>query len=638
MLNIDDLRKRYLFIEKRKEENSYFCNCGHYFTKPIDNDKTTADETMLEYLYPEEEGLEDIYKHISLNSSEGAICEKCGKSFSTIDSRKKSFVIGENFIADFDFSKNEKDILLHYNVYKVINNNGELLLDNSNKYLRYNIENNLLFYKLPDETEKEFDLHEIKEIIDKFFDVNVEIIQHIINLHIFIGDIANQIIDIKNINLVDGLLNEIKGVTNIDSFIVIKKIFTILFGILKYTNLSTIAMTKGSAFLYDLMTECKIPNSQTMKENNVTSPIKIFNFLIKRYIHKINDEINEDNVEKHEFIYKSKKVIETDGSGEVIIKELDSEKEKKFNLKSINNYTTKVQKNNANDYEVFGISEDATASKFIFKKIRNFSDYKQILKYFKFYNKQEIISLLQKYEIDFLTNVIDIIYFRDVMDMRELRQIFSILQDYIEKESAKFNLDNKKILYHLVKNYDFTYYDDSIMMMEVLDFDPKREFNKIKTQQHLMEYHNNLVKYFNVVSDKKKNEKFREFVNRFRFIEDRSDYDGPLRIKLIDSPSMLIQEGIEMKHSASSYSKKVINNIYLIGQVFDETPDLSPQELTRFTIGFNFSKINGLEFHQVKGNSNQQGSDEFKKRLMEFLKIKDISFKPLRDLKLSNAE
>jgi hypothetical protein len=190
--------------------------------------------------------------------------------------------------------------------------------------------------------------------------------------------------------------------------------------------------------------------------------------------------------------------------------------------------------------------------------------------------------------------------------------------------------------YSYVDKFDFVYYDDSVMMMEVLKFDPKKHFNKIKTYYDLIEYHDNLIKYFNVVSDKEKNEKFRLFVDRFLFLESRKDYDGPLEIKLIKTPAMLIAEGVQMKHSASSYSKKVITESYLIGQLFDKTPDLPEDELVKFTIGFTFDSLNGLEFHQIKGFANKPASDRLKKLLMEFLTVKDISYRPIRDLKIKS--
>jgi hypothetical protein len=262
------------------------------------------------------------------------------------------------------------------------------------------------------------------------------------------------------------------------------------------------------------------------------------------------------------------------------------------------------------------------------------------LKYFKFYDKQQIIALLQKYDLELLTRTIDLIYFRDNVDIKEFERIITIINDFSLQETLKYkptlNKDNIVVDYSYVDKFEFIYYDDSVMMMEVLEFDPRREFNKIKTYKELLKYHDNLIKYFNVVTDKEKNAKFKNFVERFKFMEGREDYDGALEFKLISTPAMLITEGVQMKHSASSYSKKVITESYVIGQIFDKTPNLPEEELTRFTIGFDFDSVNGLEFHQVKGFANKPGTDRFKKLLMEFLTAKDISYRPIKDLKLQN--
>lgn len=317
------------------------------------------------------------------------------------------------------------------------------------------------------------------------------------------------------------------------------------------------------------------------------------------------------------------------------------EKEMKIVYKENKDYKTKVAHNaDANKFQVMEISNDANASKFIYKNIKNFSDYKQLLKYFKFYDKQQIITLLQRYELELLTRVIDLIYFRDSVDIKEFERIITIIKDFIIQETLRYkptlNMANFTPDYSNVAKFEFIYYDDSVMMMEVLEFDPRKEFNKIKTFRELRDYHDNLVKYFNVVSDKEKNAKFKDFVNRFKFLESREDYDGALEFRLISTPAMLITEGVQMKHSASSYSKKVITESYLIGQIFDNTPDLPQDELVRFTIGFTFDSVNGLEFHQVKGFANKPGTDRFKKLLMEFLSTKDISYRPIKDLKLQN--
>ena len=91
-----------------------------------------------------------------------------------------------------------------------------------------------------------------------------------------------------------------------------------------------------------------------------------------------------------------------------------------------------------------------------------------------------------------------------------------------------------------------------------------------------------------------------------------------------------------MKHSAASYSNIVAQGNYLICSVYDNDPNLSAEDLSRFTLGFNYTKNAGLEFHQVKGACNELGSDRFKKLLMEYLTVMDIPFRPVKDLRLEN--
>ena len=57
-------------------------------------------------------------------------------------------------------------------------------------------------------------------------------------------------------------------------------------------------------------------------------------------------------------------------------------------------------------------------------------------------------------------------------------------------------------------------------------------------------------------------------------------------------------------------------------------------EQEKFTIGFKYNSRDGLEFDQVKGFANQLGSNRLKNLMMEFLTEKDVSFRPIQDLKL----
>lgn len=670
VLDIEEIKKEYSFLFEDKESGKeiYFCNCGSITeiekTFEIDTQKneqvnylfsdseSTSDKIQIVDDYDDE--FEDLFKSIKLSQDDCEIkCSGCGKNFATLENQKKLIVNNSFFISGYNVLEDDNELYLYYGKIKpnIKKENESFVLDfeQKYKYIKYNKSSNKMYFKDIDCEEQEFDLDYISKITDNIFSEEVPNIYNLYYIQVYIGKLAKYVIDVNNTNVIEELLGEVKNRFNHAGLDSIKKVVSIFLGIIKYSNLSTISLTKGCKFLYDLMKECDIPSSEKLINSGLTSPIPIFNYLVGNYIKKINEEVNEDNKEIHEFLFKSSQAIkmEIDSSDkkqesksfEII--ELDEEKEMKIVYKDNKNYKTKVAHNyDENKFQVMELSNDANASKFIYKNIKKFSDYKQLLKYFKFYNKHQIINLLQKYDLELLTRVIDLIYFRDLVEFKEFERIMYIITDYVTQETLKYkptlNVENLVLDYSCVKNFDFIYYDDSVMMMEVLEFDPRREFNKIKTYNGLREYHDNLVKYFNVVSDKEKNMKFKSFVERFNFLESREDYDGPLEFKLISTPAMLITEGVQMKHSASSYSKKVITESYLIGQIFDRTPDLLEDDLTRFTIGFTFDSVNGLEFHQVKGMMNKPGSDRFKKLLMEFLTEKDISYRPIKDLKLKN--
>jgi len=588
------------------------------------------------------------------------LCVGCGKNFATLKNEKKLISNNSYFVSGYNVMENDDDLFIYYAKIKSDvkkNNDSEncnYALDfvQKEKYVRFNKSTSKLFFKDVDELEFEFDLDQVIEICNNIFVEETPDIHNLYYIQLYISKIAKHVIDISNTNIIEEILTDVRNRFNYAGLDIIKKAVSIFFAIIKYSNLSTIALTKGCSFFYDLMKECQIPKSQKFVELGLTSPIPIFNHLVGNYIKKINEEVNEDNKDVHEFIFKSNKSIkiETDEKDKeqeaksFSVVENDVDTQMKITYKQNKKYKEgKIKHNsNTNRFHVMEISNDASASKFIYNKIKKFSDYKNLLKYFKFYNKHQIIYLLQKYELELLVKIIDVVYFRDVMNIKELERIILIISDFVTQESMKSKpfsmLDNQEVHidYSHVFNFDFTYYDDSLMMMEILEFDPKRQFNKIKTYGELVVYHDNLVKYFNIVSDKEKNQKFKTFVDKFKFLESREDYDGPIWVRLITTPSMLINEGVTMKHSASSYSKKVITESYLIAQVFDKTEDLSKDELVRFIIGFTFDSVNGLEFDQVKGFGNKSGTDRFKKLLMDFLTIKDVSYRPIKDLKIKN--
>lgn len=654
ILDFQKYAKTFLFVNHDTSHGDiYYCDCGEVIVKESGRKEleaafNEAEKDVIVLAKDEDEiaqEFRDLYKNAKLGVEENVCCPNCGRNFLSSTNVDQLISNDSAFISGYTFKETDEDVFLHYSVIKSDLSSLEVVgFKEVVKYIRLSKEEKKLFYKPYNEEEKEFDLDEVSAISESFFVFDTVKVINIIDMHLFVGRIANFIMDAKNINIINELLDNLRGNIGNAGLDVIKKITTIFFGIIKYSNLSTIAMTKGPVFLYDLMVECNIPKPNVLAENNATSPIKIFNFLIQNYIQKLNVEINADNKEVHEFKFKSKKRIDYDSKGEnVIVKDLDQEEEKSIIVANIDYNTGKVKKDKG-QYQVEEAIADGSVSKFIFNKITKFSEYKKIIKFFKHVEKQELILLLQKYDIEFLVEVIDLIYFRNKVSYKELERILDIVLDYTALESKKHCKIMDGIVrmdYERTKGFSFINYDDSLMMMEVLKFDPKVDFNKIRTYKALNEYHDNLIKYFSVLKDEEKNGSIMEFVSKFRFLESREDYDGPLEIKLLSTPGMIIKEGVEMKHSASAYARNVAQGFYLMGQVYDKDPNRTASEPPRYTIGFNYDKLAGLEFEQVKGFANELGegipkkTDRFKKLMMEWLTIKDISFRPINDLKLN---
>lgn len=571
-------------------------------------------------------------------------CDVCGTNFSEKNTSDLLIEHGTSFISNFAFEETEKDVILKYSLISPNLDEEERAYFEKIKYIRFEKINRRLFYKGYDDiSDKEFDLDEVVKYTNLLFTFDTIKVVNVMEMHIFIGRLSNFIMDSKNIDIIKEMLDKLRGQANNAGADIIKKIAAMFMGIIKYSNLSTIAMTKGPTFLYDLMFECDIPKPDVLAENNATSPIKIFNFLVKNYIQKINTEVNADNKSVHDFTFKSKQRISYDENGEnVEVEDLSEEKEMVI---SINTGESKGKlKIDKGVYQVVDAVTDGSVSKFIFNKITRFSDYRSIIKYLKHVNKQELILLLQKYEIDFLIAAVDLVYFRNQVSFKEFERMLDIMLDHVTVQSKKYCQFMDGIVrmdYKYLKSFSFINFDDSLMMMEVLQFDPKVHFNKIRTVSELDKYHDQLVKYFAVMKDEEKNGGILGFTSQFKMLESRDNYDGPLEFRILSTPSLIIKEGVEMRHSASAYARNVAQGRYLMGQIFDNDPNRKETEPPRFTIGFTYNKLSGLEFEQVKGFANETGegipkkTDRFKKLMMEWLTNKDISFRPIGDLKLT---
>lgn len=646
--------KPYVFVNyDTKEGDIYYCECGEILkikneeeTKELNASIKETEDSLLKMSQDDDDFQNEfasIYKGMKLDFEDDICCPGCKKDFREANTKDLLITHGTNFISNFLFEEDDVNVTLKYTVLGPdLSSMEKINYFEKTKYLRFEKLSKKIFFKDYTGNEIEFDLDEVVKFTNLFFVFDTVKVVNIMEMHFFIGRLANFIMDSQNIDIIKELLESLRGQVGSAGLDVIKKITSMFMGIIKYSNLSTIAMTKGPVFLYDLMNECDIPKPEIFSENNVTSPIKIFNFLVQNHIKNINAEVNEDNKEVHDFKFKSSKRINFDTTGEnVELEDLIEEEEMVIRV-NINDSRGKV-KLEKGVYQVEDAIADGTVSKFIFNKIEKFNQYKRIIKFLKHVNKQELILMLQKYDADFLATVVDAIYFRKQVPFKDLERILDIILDFVRIMSLRQSeeLDGKvKMDYNAISHFSFINYDDALMMMEVLKFDPKVHFNKIRTFEELNEYHNYLIKYFSVLKDEEKNGGILEFTSKFRMLEDKLDYEGPLEFRILSTPNLIIKEGVEMRHSASAYARNVAQGNYLIGQIFDNDSKRKATEPQRFTIGFTYNKLSGLEFEQVKGFANETGdgipkkTDRFKKLMMEWLTIKDISFRPIGDLKL----
>lgn len=648
ILNLEEIDKEYSFIFEKSDADRYFCNCGNQFLS--DNEEEIVDlQHVLQNESDSDAVYGGVYKDIKLALDKKVNCPHCNKNYNNPEIRRKLISIGHYFISGFEFSETDTDLILYYAKAcpEILERESEagsyeykVIFDESIKYIRFEKNSKKIFYQdFGITSEVEFDLDEIIKYVDDFFISDTEKIIDFYKLHMYISRLANFVSDTKNTNIVSEFLGFIRNAPNEAGAPYIKKLLSIFYGIIKYSNLSTIALTKSSQFLYDLMLECEIPNSKEMIDGGATSPVDIFNFLVTKYINKLNEDVNEDNKEAHDFAFKSKKRIEyekevnkeEDGLKYEVV---DDNNEANFLVKENKSYKSGKVVRADGKYQVMDAVEDGTISRFIYKKIDNFSQYKQIIKYFKFYDKKGVISLLQKHDLNLLTHAIDTFYFRNKMESDELDRVLMIIEDYIEN---KFFFKD----YKNVRHFSFVEYDDAKLMIEVMGFDPKKHFNKIKSYEDLVEYHDNLVKYYKVKTEIEKSGAIEDFVSKFKFLETRGqdEYNGPLEVILFDTAGAIMKEGPEMRHSASEYAANVAQGTYLMGSVFDRDPNRPSKEMERYTIGFKYDpKYKELEFDQIKGFANQLGSNRFKRLVMDFLTDKDVSFKPIRDLRLKEED
>ena len=661
LIKNEEILKNFTFHydDAKNDTDLFFCKCGHL----IEQDrKVTATEMKVSI----KEGT-DVSDFTNLFDEHSMArfslkCEKCDTDYSSKETAGIVQECEKQFYESYCFQEDETDVKLikqrfvakisfeqkKSNVLMFSNNEPSLSLEESLSWIRFNKNEKKLYFKDFNKEEIEFNLDKVMLITKSFFlSGEARITERLFDVHLFVNRMANFVSDSQNINTIDELMNQMVGKSGLD---IIVKVTSIFFGIICYSNLSTIALTKGTVFLFDMMNDCRLPNPQELSDNEATSPIKIFNYLVNYKNEEISKELDAYDANKMGYVFQAK-----DGRQVAI----------KYDASRFDN---NKQTGNNKDGERF-LREDIkekSVSSYIFNTIERFSDYKILIKYTKFISYNELIELVKKNNINLLVNLWNSLEFRADMNMVKINQIISLALSSLERkkvfslnrnnvdlkfarekflddliiptepmpEISKEELAKIPLNYNLLKEFDLTSYDDSLRMIRTLNWDSSKEFYKIKKIEELEEYHNQLTEHFNLLSNESKNKDFIEFVTQFKILE---EYNDNLKVRLIKTPDLLLRASKDMKNCAGSYVNRVSSAQYLLCIVEDTDDKKEPAEPKEFMLGLTVNKYNKLEFDQVKAACNKQGSDRFKNNIMRFLQEKEISYKELADLRLSTS-
>lgn len=458
---------------------------------------------------------------------------------------------------------------------------------------------------------------------------NTQITEGFIHVHDFIGRLAKLIIDSKNMNIIEELMNQMIGKSGTK---ILQRILAIFMGIVCYPNLSTIALTKGNTFLYEMMERCPLPTTKYLKEHNATAPLKIFNTLVSLKNNDLQKKLDQDDTTKLGYVFKS-------ANGTVFNIKYDTSDIKKVDdAKAISTTGAKLF--------VRDTIANQKISPYIFNKLKIFSDYENIVQWLKFISYNDLIKLVMEYDIELLNVVYKKIEFRDDITNDRIRQFISIMLSYAQIEMNKESSSVKsRVLarsndvnasYEAAKYFDFNLYDDCMRMIVELNWSPNKVLYKTKTFDKLGKLHQDLLKFRSYISDKDANENYITASSKFNYLEgNHIDKEGrySFEVKLIQTPEDLLNTAVEMHNCAGSYINKVAKGLYVPFVVFDNSPKRQADEYHKYMMIVEVTK-QGLEFVGIKSYCNQYGTDRFKNSVMSFLVENDISFKEVPSIKL----
>ena len=634
-MNSEQIKKTFFFFSDEENSEKYFCPCGTHFSinkKKVIEQETEEHVVKIENNAYEKFDVEDFLRSVDLESD--AVCPSCKKTASNFKKQGLKFQVNFYFYKYFSFEEDDKSIMLHKTLYKACYENvidffeieesrETILLEKETKNIAIKKGEKIVY----------IDLENLFDSIQEFYEpevekINIKIVDNFISIHSFIGRLANFIRDSKNINLLSGLLDEIngsKGLSLTQGMSSLIKLTCVLLSMAKYENLSTIAMVKSGIFLFELLKDCDLPKASVLKEMNLTKPIQIFNYLINLENKKIQDKIDKNDKRLQKYGFKSVKLQ----SGLEV--EIDTQSD--FYKETIDETSpyTKIKKSADGTMVLKESLENKKISPFFFKKIKTVSEYKSVIRYCKFVDYNELMNIIMKYDSNFLISLYDFLEYRNDVNSESINYFFNLYADFFSKKDSDYY--GKEFKDYLI------YFDDSKRILASLKWNIKRELMGIKKCNELEKYHNWLIKQYNNTVEKKESKiKYQNFVDKYKSIE---DYQHPdIEVKLIDTVEGLLFWAKQLNNSAAAYAINVERGIYLMAMVNYKTfkKDDKIGNLKNFMLGLNVDKRGTLEFDQFKSTNNQLASNKLKLILMDYLKEKDISFRELEDLSLTEVQ
>jgi len=613
-----EIKESFLFHYHEKDIDKFFCPCGTNFeVKKSIEEKEFVMQTNNLNPYGQI-NIEDVIDKIELNAS----CPNCKKQIKDFSSIGKKAEANKIFYKRFSFEEKSNEIFLSKSLFE-----GEydayletFDVKETKIKISFNKENKKINF-IHNENKTDVDLDKLFDIVSKFYFTEkeketVKIVDNLMDIHVFIGRLANFIKDAKNIDFLSGLIEEINGTRHgimQDAIPTLTKVTCILLSIAKYESLSTIALTKNALFLFELLKDCELPKSDSLYEKKLTKPVQIFSYLINLENKKIQDDIDKENNEKQKILHRSVKLT----SGQEINFENDF-KHATLNKKAI------VKKSTDGTVVLEDDMENKQISPLIYKKIKNLKEYKRLIKYTKFIDYNYLVNLTKKYEIDFLNELFIYLEFRGDLNTNRLNYFLNLYSDY---KTLNGDFD-----YHF-SHYIGTF-DDSLRMIHALKWDVNKHLLQIKKCEELDKYHDWLIKHYNLTQQKESNIKYQKFVEKYKELEKYDNKD--IRIKLVGTIESLMFWAKELNNCAASYAIRVLNGKYLLAIVEYKTfkEDTEKNNLKNFLMGFTVDKRGMLEFDQIKSTNNQRGSNKLKMIVMDYLREKDITFREVADLSM----